>query len=325
MSTPRNAGPQDRADDQRDRNDNNNARNPNPHAARLYKRPQRLSNVDAPPAAMHISQAVKCAVIARPSATTHASCANSDWQKSCRSAMMIAMPSRTILIGIDEAGYGPILGPLVVSAAAFEVPTSSVEACLWETLKASISPTRSSRKSRIPILDSKKLFCRSQGLAKLERSVLAVLTAWRGLPPTLRGLLGLLCPDLPLKLQDYPWYEVADPPLPREADAGGIRLAASLLRRDLDSHSIGLAGLWSEVLPERHYNRLVNTTQNKAVVLSGLTLRLMQRVADAHPDRELRFAIDKQGAREVYGPLLLRAFEDKRLKVLDERPEHTAY
>jgi hypothetical protein len=60
-------------------------------------------------------------------------------------------------------------------------------------------------------------------------------------------------------------------------------------------------------------------------VLSGLTLRLMQQVADAHPGRELRFAIDKQGAREAYGALLLRAFEDRRLKVLDETPEHSAY
>ena len=239
--------------------------------------------------------------------------------------MMPAMPSRTVLIGIDEAGYGPILGPLVISAAAFEVPTSSAKACLWETLKTSVSPTTSSRKSRIPILDSKKLFCRGNGLAKLERSVLAVMTAWRGLPPSLHGLLGLLCPDLPVKLRDYPWYRDADPALPREADAGGIRLAASMLLRDLDCHSFSVAGLWSEVLPERHYNRLVNSTQNKAVVLSGLTLRLMQRVADAYPDRELHFAIDKQGAREVYGPLLLRAFEDKRLKVLDERPEHSAY
>jgi ribonuclease HII len=251
--------------------------------------------------------------------------ADFDWRTSCCSGMIIAMPSRTILIGIDEAGYGPILGPLVVSAAAFEVPVAVADACLWEALKESVSPTRSARKSRIPILDSKKLFSRSDGLAKLERSVLAVMTAWRGMPPTLRGLVGLLCPELLAKLPEYPWYRDADPKLPRAADAGGVRLAASLLRRDLDGHSIRCAGFWSEVLPERHYNRLVDSTQNKAVVLSGLTLRLMQRVADAYPDQELRFAVDKQGAREVYGPLLLRAFEDRRLKVLDETPEHSAY
>jgi len=238
---------------------------------------------------------------------------------------MIAMSSRTVLVGIDEAGYGPILGPLVVSAAAFDVPASAAESCLWEMLKASVSSTRSTRRSKIPILDSKKLFCRSNGLTKLERSVLAVMTAWRGMPPSLHGLSRLVCPDLLVKMGEYPWYRDADPQLPREAEAGGVRLAGSLLRRDLDAHSIGCAGLWSEVLPERHYNRLVNSTQNKAVVLSGLTLRLMQRVADAHPDRELRFSIDKQGAREAYGPLLLRAFEDRRLRVLEEGPEYSAY
>ncbi len=42
----------------------------------------------------------------------------------------------TVLAGIDEAGYGPTLGPLVVSLAAFRVAGAEAEAPgdLWSAL-----------------------------------------------------------------------------------------------------------------------------------------------------------------------------------------------
>lgn len=235
------------------------------------------------------------------------------------------MPPTTLLVGIDEAGYGPILGPLVVTAAAFEAPPELAEASLWEVLQRSVSKTRRSRRGRVPILDSKVLYRGEDGLERLEQSVLAVIGAWRGLPPTMRGLFSLVCPELLDRLREYPWYQDVDVGLPRETDLFGIRVAARLLRQNLAENSIRPAGLWAEVLPEGHYNRLVNSTQNKAVALSGLTLRLIQRAADAYPDRELRICVDKQGGREHYGSVLLRSFEDRRLKVIAETERHSAY
>jgi len=235
------------------------------------------------------------------------------------------MSTRTLLIGIDEAGYGPLLGPLVISAVAFETPSEIADLSLWTTLGASVSPSLDAGRGRIPILDSKKLHRPKDGLLRLERSALPVLTAWRGLPSHLRGLLSLVAPDVINLLRDYAWYADHDLALPHEADSGAVRIAAKLLQADLAANSIEIGGLWSEVLLEGHYNRLVRTTQNKSVVLLGLTLRLMQRIADAFPDRELRFFIDKQGAREHYGPMLLRSFDDRRLKILEERPDYSAY
>ncbi len=230
-----------------------------------------------------------------------------------------------IAIGIDEAGYGPILGPLVVSAAAFEVPSEFSDRSLWEVLAKSVSRTRSIRGGMVPILDSKKLYSRKEGIGRLERTVLAVMSAWRGVPPHLQGLLGQLCPEVVARLREYPWYRDMDAALPQAADGGGIRIAASALRRDLETQGVQVAGMWSEILPEGHYNRLVANTQNKAVVLSGLTLRLIQRAADAFPGRSMRIFVDKQGARQRYGPLLMRAFENRRLRVIEETPEMSAY
>ena len=238
---------------------------------------------------------------------------------------MLRMSDRTLLVGIDEAGYGPLLGPLVVSGAAMEVPTATADGCLWTLLRESVSATTSARRSRVPILDSKKLFSQKDGLGRLERAVLAVVAAWGGVPPSLHALLRLLNSDVLAKLEEYPWYCERDFSLPKEADERAVRLAGGLFRRDVEAQGARLAGLWSEVLLEGHFNRLVNGTRNKAVVLSGLTLRLVLRIAERYPQGDIHFHVDKQGGRAAYGRLLLRAFDGRRLKVLEEGPTNSAY
>jgi hypothetical protein len=235
------------------------------------------------------------------------------------------MAATIILAGIDEAGYGPVLGPLVVSAAAFEVPADLADVCLWSQLKSGVGKSPNPRRGRVPIADSKILYSPKDGLSRLERSVLAAISVWRGAPPHLRGLLGMVCPDVTPKLSEYPWYREANTELPRKADPGGLRIAASLLGRTLEERGVRLAGCFAEVLPEGHYNRLVSSTQNKAIVSGGLLLRLMQRVADAYPDHEIRFCVDKQGGRDHYGRMLLRGFETRRLRVIEESERHSAY
>jgi len=233
--------------------------------------------------------------------------------------------AKTILVGIDEAGYGPILGPLVVSATAWEVPGDDAEQCLWERLRRSITQATAHRQPRLAICDSKQLFRRKSGLAPLERSVLAVLTAWRGKQPAMKSLLGTLCPEVSEKLADYPWYRDADPTLPHCADAGSIRIAASLLASDMAEQSVRMAGCWSEVLPEGHYNRLIDQTRNKSVALFGLVLKLIHRIARAYPRHALRIMVDKLGATSHYAPGLMRAFDNRRLKVIAEDQDHSAY
>src|SRR5262245_56431937 len=84
-----------------------------------------------------------------------------------------------LIVGIDEAGYGPVLGPLIVSATAFEVPRELADGSLWRLLRDSVTTSAKPRDRRVPIIDSKKLYHRPEGLGALERSALAAIGAWR--------------------------------------------------------------------------------------------------------------------------------------------------
>ncbi len=95
-----------------------------------------------------------------------------------------------LTVGIDEVGYGPSLGPLVVAAAAARAP-----------LRAPVA-----------VADSKKIFSQARGVASLEPAVLGYLPA-----ATLRDLLRRLSAGLP----EAPWY-AADVELPSTAPLDGL-------------------------------------------------------------------------------------------------------
>ncbi len=81
----------------------------------------------------------------------------------------------SLTVGIDEVGYGPSLGPLVVAAAACRGPLAS----------------------RVRIADSKKIFSQARGVGTLEPTVLGYLQA-----RTFRQLLDVLSASMP----EAPWY-----------------------------------------------------------------------------------------------------------------------
>ena len=230
-----------------------------------------------------------------------------------------------IIAGIDEAGYGPILGPLTVSGVAFRVPDDQADGCLWERLQASVTRSASRRDRRLPIIDSKKLYSRQAGLDGLERTSLTALRVSGHNPASLRDLLQVVSPDVPAQLDEYPWYCDFDVGLPLAVDAARIATQANALGRDCRNHGIDIAGFFCEPLLEGHFNRLVSRTRNKGVVLLGLVLRIVDRFMKLADGRPLHIFVDRQGGRARYATHLMTAFEGCDLQIVEESADRSAY
>jgi ribonuclease HII len=230
-----------------------------------------------------------------------------------------------IIAGIDEAGFGPLLGPLVVSATAFRVPDERVDRCLWDTLVASCSCDIERSGRRLAIADSKKLYRARGDLSLLERSVLVMLGALTKSPRTWRGLLDEIAPKATAALEAYPWYAVTDLPIPVGEGVGDIPTRANALRRDLADNRVELLGVLCEPLPEGHYNRLVGSTNNKSVALLGLALRLVDRIFRSGWDERVRIGVDRLGGRMHYREPLQTAFPGFDLRIVEETAQRSAY
>src|SRR5436190_2011065 len=72
-------------------------------------------------------------------------------------------------IGIDEAGYGPNLGPFVMTLVACRCE----EADLWTRLKSGVRRFDEPADHRLIVADSKQVYAPARGWAELERTVLA--------------------------------------------------------------------------------------------------------------------------------------------------------
>ena len=229
-----------------------------------------------------------------------------------------------ILVGIDEAGFGPILGPLVVSSSAFRVPDNLIWANHWEILRASVSDKRTLLKGRLLIVDSKKAFTRTIGIKHLRRTVLATLKYLGSEPKNLTELISSLCPDCLEHIAEYPWYKKAGD-YQLGPDAADIGIAVSMLRTDLGNQHIELLGLKSRCLEVEHYNRMVNAVDNKAKVLFTAVAELMQSAIDAFPNDDLDMVVDRQGGRSHYQRQLQLMFGESQLRIIHEDQDRSSY
>ena len=229
-----------------------------------------------------------------------------------------------VLVGIDEAGFGPILGPLVISSSTFSLPNHLLISDLWQVLEKSVGDKRRRLAGRLLIVDSKKAYSKKQGIRHLERTVLAALKCLGREPNELAELIGLLCPGCLERLSGYPWYEDAASCC-LSADIADKEIASTVLADDLASNGMELLELQSCCLDVAYYNRMVASVKNKANVLFKATSQLIKRAYDNFAGDDLQIIVDRQGGRVRYRKNLQRMFPEMELRILRESPSTSSY
>ncbi|MCC6284266.1 MAG: hypothetical protein IT439_03025 [Phycisphaerales bacterium] len=231
-----------------------------------------------------------------------------------------------IYVGIDEAGYGPMLGPLCVGLAVFRVEgwaPGNPPPDLWALLAKAV--TRAPESGRLAINDSKKLKIQSgprHPLTHLERGVLAMLgTAGEPAPATDADLLARLRTRWP----SAPWYGGPALSLPRAGGADRVRLDINLLSRALDDTGVRVLGLGCEVIGEGEFNEILRLEGSKgATTLAGLA-RHLRRVRDEHAGADVRIVCDRLGGRTSYAEVLRAALGVSEVTVIEQSARVSRY
>lgn len=204
-------------------------------------------------------------------------------------------------VGIDEAGYGPNLGPLVMTAVVAE----GREPDVWADLAATVSRAGESG-DRLWVDDSKLIYQGRKGRHRLDAACLAAVDAsGRGRPPTLAALLEAVGAGSLDEVELTPWVE-SDPPILAGGPPAPGPLACGHWR---------IVEVRSVVVGPTRFNADLGTTGSKAMVHFRAFARLLGhvwgRVGEGVPASVVS---DKHGGRHYYAAALADAFPDAWLE-----------
>lgn len=207
-------------------------------------------------------------------------------------------PPSTLITGIDEAGYGPTLGPLVIVRAS----TSAID-----------EPTARAALHDAGVRDSKRLH-RSNDLAPLEQVALAGLAWLSGFQPdTAADAFALLGEGAAVR-DGIPWMAAAqDLRLPVAAETIPTWRFATAQPR-------GLAGA---IVQPAAYNAWLRGSGNKAD-LELHHVGTLLRAADCDTQAQ-EVVVDRLGGRKFYADPLRQWWPDATMAMIEEGPLRSCY
>lgn len=234
------------------------------------------------------------------------------------------------VIGTDEAGYGPNLGPLVIGATlwhiADELPPAEFDASLRQSIDRD---ERLSGKKQAPnrfvLADSKRLYQGGGSLAPLETSVLSAVASCGALPSTSSELWTALASEALAQIEELPCQPLFDRVLPTESDAEVIRQNAEGLRGVFDRGEIQLQRIAGTALFPAEFNRRTTEWGSKGTVLSQATIALIADMLAEIDAGGVTIVCDKHGGRNRYGDLIQRQFPDEWIQVVQESRPASVY
>ena len=196
------------------------------------------------------------------------------------------------VVGVDEAGYGPNLGPLLQAAVAIELPDSDPAG--WEPLKHIVRKVRGKNDGRILIDDSKKVFTKG-GIQTLECGLVRTVGLGTG---SLRDFLArFLLPGCLDDMAAEHWFD------------GEELLPLHTHEIPPNAEPFPACSAFVNLVPTKLFNQIVAGSDSKGTVLAcGLTALLgAMRTVGSGP---LHVSCDKQGGRNFYAAMLQASFPD---------------
>ena len=237
-----------------------------------------------------------------------------------------------LVIGMDEAGYGPNLGPLVISVTAWDVPGDPHDFDFWTRLEPCVSREPLSHASgetrkRLHFADSKQVYSPSRGLSSLECSVLSLLSLNLESTDSLPRLWQQLTGAAPAGPHIEPWFAgpELDLNLPLTVSPEHVQAGSASLHRALDECGVKLRAIASDVMLTHRFNRESQAAGSKGAVLSRASLELLRTVWDPANDGPALILADKHGGRNRYQALLADVLAGRLPLCLDEQRAQSRY
>ncbi|MDR1536352.1 MAG: hypothetical protein LBU64_14910 [Planctomycetota bacterium] len=216
-----------------------------------------------------------------------------------------------ILAGVDEAGLGPTLGPLVTASAALTAPDGWNYDTPWERLTETVGRIPSRSASTLAVADSKLVY-RHGGARLLEATVSAfslLANQSRRPPISISSEAGESPP--------HPCYRNCLDSFSLAAGMGETNAAAERLEKELERARARASHLEAAVLFEPSLNRRFEIGLNKHQALLRETGRQLVNLAEKFPRTPMLITVDKQGGRNDYLPFLSGIFPGAWLDALE--------
>jgi len=262
---------------------------------------------------------------------------------------------------MDEAGYGPNLGPLVITATVWQVPGDPRKTDFWKSFDSVVSQSATRNAGRIHVADSKEVYSPSRGLQPLERSIQTIFGLTSQDSTSFRSLCDWLMatdysgspsgdfPELlrrptspppqkvpsdrpdtasqfsPSFLDAEPWFQNCDLSLPIGNAAVEIQELSACLNTAGDNAGIQLVKISSDVVLTERFNSVSEFYKSKGAALSRFTMGLLRSVWEPDAAEPTLIIGDKHGGRSRYDELIDEQLDGQMIFRLCEGRQRSSY